>query len=327
MRIAIPIILLASATFSFAGGRIAVIGKDAIDFGKYPAREKKVATYTLRNVGDETVKILKIRKTCGCASATASKSELKPNEETQVEITILPHSIHGPFSKNTFVETTDPAIRFLKLNTAGNAIPLVEVNPSMAFNAGRIKENTEWKTELSLTATEPDVVLGEPVMTNSHPMTVELKRISTNTPASYAIGLILAPTDAPGDLKCSIAVPVITPSNEPPVNITVSGRIGTELSITPGTAYLTLSDAPQTRKFTLRVLGQRSRILSPEELVLPDHKQISSKVTYNATHNTLEAELTFSPEFVKELYAEEKIPLIFSMRSTASTSLLCRISP
>lgn len=132
VRIQIPIILLVSATFSLAGGKIAVIGKDTIDFGKYPAREKKVATYTVRNVGDDTLKILKVRKTCGCTSATAPKSELKPDEETQVEVVILPNAIFGLFSKNTFVESTDTDNRFLKLNTAGNAIPLVKVTPGMS---------------------------------------------------------------------------------------------------------------------------------------------------------------------------------------------------
>jgi len=162
MNMRIPIVLLVTAGMALAGGKIAVVGKDTVDFGKYPAREKKIATYTIRNVGADTLKILRVRKTCGCASATASKSELKPKEEAEVEIIILPNTIFGLFSKNTFIESSDTANRFLKLNTAGNAIPLVEVTPAMSFNAGRIKENTEWKTELSLTATEPGVTLGEP---------------------------------------------------------------------------------------------------------------------------------------------------------------------
>ena len=70
MRIHIPIILLASASIALASGKIAVVNHDAIDFGKYPAREKKVATYTVRNVGKDTLKILKVRKTCGCASCS-----------------------------------------------------------------------------------------------------------------------------------------------------------------------------------------------------------------------------------------------------------------
>jgi hypothetical protein len=317
--------LLASVTATLAGGKIAVVGKDSVDFGKYAAREKKVATYTIRNVGKDTLKILKVRKTCGCASATASRTELKPNETAEIEVVILPNTIFGLYSKNTFIESTDAANRFLKVNTAGNAIPLVEVKPSMSFNAGRIKKNTEWKKDLSLTATELGVRLGQPVMTNSHPIEVALTQTGTNDLPAYSLALHLKATDQSGDLRCKIAVPVISPTNHPPISISVNGRIGSELSVIPGMAYLTLTDQPQTRKFTLRILSQRSRVLTPKELLLPDHEEISTEVVHDPKHNTLEVTMTFSPEFAKELYAEEKVPLTFSIPGAASARMLCRI--
>jgi len=318
-------VFLATATLASGSGEIAIVGSDTINFGAYPAREKRVATYTIRNAGDDTLRILRVRKTCGCASATASRTELEPGETAQIEVVILPNTIFGLFSKNTFVESSDVDNQFLKLNTAGHAIPLLEVLPAMALDAGRIKQDTAWGKEFSLTATETGVTLGEPVVTGSHPLTADLIKTGTNAISAYSLRISLPPADGSGDLRCGIAIPVLSPASHPPVNITISGRIGTELAVIPGIAYLSPSDKPQTRTFTLRILGQRSRVLKPEELVLPENKEITAAVTRNPRDNTLEATLTFSPEFVNTLHAEEKVDLTFAMPGTASANITCQI--
>ena len=201
-------LFLAIISYAEDTGRIEVVGSDTIDFGKYPAWERKVATYTIRNSGEGTLKILKIRKTCGCASANIDKNELKPKETAVLEVVILPYSIFNLYSKNTFVESTDPNNRFLQLNVAGNAIPLVEITPKAEFYAGRIKTGQSWSQSFNLEPTEPGVILGKPDIKSNYPVEAQLNKADKS--GQYSLSVNLIPTSNSGDLKCLINIPIVT---------------------------------------------------------------------------------------------------------------------
>jgi hypothetical protein len=55
--------------FSSEAPKIEVSNSAKIDFGRYPANEKKEAVFILKNAGDGLLNIKKIRKTCGCSEA------------------------------------------------------------------------------------------------------------------------------------------------------------------------------------------------------------------------------------------------------------------
>jgi len=321
--VSILVLLLASISVAEEAGRIEVVGKDSVDFGKYHAREKKVAAYQIRNTGSGKLEILNVRKTCGCASATCDKKVLQTNETANVEVVILPNSIFGLYSKNTFVESTDPNNRFLRLTVTGNAIPLLDVKPALELNAGRIKTNAAWSQSFALKTTEPGVILGDLKTDSNYKVDAKLENTGKEE-GCFTLNMTLLPSPDSGDFKCVMSIPVISPTNHPPINVAVMGRIGTELSVIPGIAYLPLSNEQQTRKFGMRVLGERTRILKPEELILPAHKEVSFSVNQNTQEHGLEVTATFNPEFVKELYAEENIPLEFKIPGTSSAVVLCK---
>jgi len=304
-------------------GRIEVVGKDSVDFGKYHAREKKVATYQIRNSGTGKLEIINVRKTCGCASATCDKKILQTNETANVEVIILPNSIFGLYSKNTFIESTDPNNRFLRLTVAGHAVPLIEVSPSLELNTGRIKTNTAWTQSFSLSGTEPGVILGDLKTDSNFKVDAALER--NGKAGTYRLNMTLLPCRKSGDFRCTMSIPVIIPTNHQPVAIAITGRIGTELSAIPGIAYLPLSDGPQKRQITLRLLGERSRVLKPEDIVLPTRANVSFSVSPEKHGNGLEVTATFNPEFTKELYAEENIPLEFKIKGASSAQVVCKI--
>jgi hypothetical protein len=317
-------LLTVSVSMAEEPGRIEVVGKDSIDFGKYPAREKKVALYQIRNSGKGRLEILNIRKTCGCASAVCDKKVLETNETANVEVVILPNSIFGLYSKNTFVESSDPANKFLRLTVAGNSIPLIEVSPSMEINAGRIKTNTSCTQSFDLKATEMGVLLSELKTESNYKVETRLQQL-TGGEGHYTLSMNLLPSTESGDFRCTMNIPVTTPSNHPPIKVLVTGRIGTELSAVPGIAYLSLASELQTRMFSMRVLGERTRVLKPEDLTLPAHKDVSFIVKPVSQGHGLEVTAAFGPEFAKELYAEETILLEFKIRGASSATVVCKI--
>ncbi len=302
-------------------GSAVVEGSDKVDFGAYRAIEKKVARYVIRNAGNSELRILKIRKTCGCASATANRSVLGPGEEATAEVVILPNSIFGLYSKNTFVETDDPGNRFVKLTVAGNAIPLVRVLPKDHIHAGRLKTGQSWSHAFTLKPTESGVVLGEPLVESTFPVEASL----TGKNAEYSLALSLQPVATGGDLRCSVSVPVITPTNQPPIKASVTAKIGTQLTAVPGLVRLPRSDTPQARTFRFHVLGQRSRQLRPEELMLPDRPGVAFDTRQAKNGRWLVVEATFSTEFLKQLMAESSIPLTFTVPGASSADVICQI--
>jgi len=183
------------------GGGMEVIGPDTVDFGKYPAREKQVANFKIRNSGRETVRILKIYKTCGCATAICDKTELKAGEKANVEIVILPNSIFGTYSKPTYIENTDINNQFLSMTVKGTAVPLVEIKPQDFLYVGRIDTNRQWLQSFDITATEPGVKLGELNVKCNYPVETALNLLSAKDPAHYKLDMKLLPSAISGDFQ------------------------------------------------------------------------------------------------------------------------------
>lgn len=322
--LALACILAASLALAEEPGRIEVVGKDTVDFGRYPAREKKVATYLIKNVGKGRLEILDVRKTCGCSLAACDKKLLEADETANVEVTVLPNTIFGLYSKNTFVESTDPGNKFLRLTMAGDSVPLVEVSPTREVEAGRIKANTAWTQAFDLKATEAGVLFGDIETESNYKVEARLER-TAGVDGRCSVGVTLMPAAKSGDLRCTVSIPVTSPTGQPPIRIVVTGRIGTELSAVPGIAYLDLSSAPQTREFSVRLLGERTRVLRAEELTLPERKDAAFSVKQGADGHGLDVTATFGPEFAKALYAEENIPLELKMRGASSAKVVCKM--
>jgi len=305
-------------------GRIEAVGPATVDFGKYPAEDRKVASYKIRNAGNDILKIINIRKNCGCAKATCSKKELKPQEDATVEVVILPDSIFGPYSKNTYVESSDPTNAFLCLAIAGNAIPLVEIKPQDYINAGRIMTNQLWSQSFELRGKDPSVRLGSPCVDSNYRAETTFTNLVPGE-ARYRLDVRILPADRSGDLNCSIRIPVLFPTNRQPVKVTISARVDLELGAVPGIIYLPLSKQEVTRSFSLRLLGQRARVLDPNSLKLPENPEISFAVRQDSDGKGLFVAATFSPEFTRQLFADEAIALSFEVPGASSAQVLCKI--
>jgi len=306
-----------------ASGRIETVGSATIDLGKYPAEDRKVASYKIRNTGKDVLKIINIRKNCGCAEATCSKKELNPQEEATVNVVILPDSIFGSYSKNTYVESSDLTNSFLCLTVAGNAIPLVEIKPQDYINAGRIMTNQAWSQAFELKGKDPSVKLGAPLVECNYKADAGFTNISPDE-SRYRLDVRILPADKAGDLNCSVRIPVLSPTNRQPVKITISARVDLELCAVPGIVYLPVSKEDISRSFSLRLLGQRARVLDPNSLKLPENAEISFAVRQDSDGKGLLVTATFSPEFTKQLFADETIPLSFEVPGASSAQVLCK---
>ncbi len=137
------------------------------DFGYVPKTGKVVHTYQIKNVGEDTLKIAKVRATCGCTSAPLSKQNLAPDETAELDVIFDPGKIKvGETTKRVHVISNDPDNPFAEIRfTAriGKSSSLVKITPaSISFDTTSRQieevriltiENTSGE-KLSMTRTE-----------------------------------------------------------------------------------------------------------------------------------------------------------------------------
>ena len=91
------------------------ISQKVWDFGFIPRGAKVTHDFLLKNVGNDTLKITNVRKSCGCTAAPLHKTVLPPGDTTQLEVTFSSGSYQGPVSKAIYVESNDPIEPFIDI--------------------------------------------------------------------------------------------------------------------------------------------------------------------------------------------------------------------
>ena len=295
-----------------AAERIEVVGKDSVNFGKYPAHERETATFMLRNTGDASLRIIQVRKSCGCAVASCDPMLVQPAQTARVEVAILPDSLAGPYSKNLFVESSDPANRFLRLNVSGESVPLVAVQPEGSTYLGRLPTNTPASRSFTLTPADSAVRLGLPAVEGSKDLSAKLSPPSgPSNRSSYRLDVALRPCPAAGEVRGTVLVPILLPRNQPPVRIEVSARIGGELLLVPASIPLACSEVPVTRELSLQVIGVGS--IRADQVVPPVHSSIAFEVRSTDELRRFNVKATCKAGFLKEVADKGQISLVFSV--------------
>lgn len=213
---------LSLACFSGEAPAIAVDGKAAVDFGTYPAKERKEAFYKITNKGKGILKIGRIRKTCGCAEAKIDKKEIKPGEFGTLKAVVLGDSIYGGYRKNVYVASNDPKQKFLTLTVAGKAIPIITIKPKTNIYAGHIPAEKEWKQEFHLIPTKLGVKLLEPIIEGKIDAKATLIK---KTEKLYQLMVTIKPEKGKQAFKCKVKVPVKKPKGWKAAEVLIMGKI------------------------------------------------------------------------------------------------------
>ncbi|OGV33637.1 MAG: hypothetical protein A2020_11125 [Lentisphaerae bacterium GWF2_45_14] len=214
-------IFLFFCSITVRSGSVEVQGPANIDFGTYSANERKTAVFILKNKGESPLNIVMIRKTCACSEVKTSKNKLEPEEETKIEIAVLPESIAGLYSKNIYVETDDPKNRFTALTVSGKALPLFTVKPSEKLYAGMLALGQIWKTSLLLESSGNAFEFGK-IQVEGYPAKAELKKLG---PGKFGIDVELKAEKA-GMVNAIVRIPVLKPAGWKAREIVIFGKVG-----------------------------------------------------------------------------------------------------
>ncbi len=212
-----------SITLQAANPVIALEGKDTLDFGAFPANIRQSGTFKILNQGNAPLKIINLRKTCGCAAVKIDKQEIKPGDSATLTAEVLADSITGPFGKNLYVESNDPKQRFLQLNFTGKAIPLLTVYPKNFLYMGTLTAGKEYEYKFRID-TEHDGVKLEmsPIKTN---FKSDVKLVQDST-RQFTLTVKAFPEQKNESLSIELELQVLEPSGWKPIPVKLQGRTG-----------------------------------------------------------------------------------------------------
>lgn len=84
------------------------ISETNFDFGFAPEGAYMMHTYIIRNSGNDTLRIKRVRTTCGCTSAPLSKVAIAPNDSGDITIIFNSTRYFHKTSKAAIIATDDP---------------------------------------------------------------------------------------------------------------------------------------------------------------------------------------------------------------------------
>ena len=197
-------------------GSLEISGNGVADFGSYPAAESKEHTFQLVNATQETVKIKKIRSTCGCLVGQISASEILPGKALEIQTQVKANSVSGKFSKILYVETDLAGRRFIRLELKGTAQPLVEITPAVPFYAGKLQAGQVYEFRFELEPSQSGVVLSAAVDSGC--------RLEKSEGKWFAV-CKLTPAGGTAIVEKEFRIDVVSPTGQPPLSIRIRGLL------------------------------------------------------------------------------------------------------
>lgn len=141
---------MASAQISQAGSWAdSMFEEFTKDFGSVPRGPLLVHEFKVKNTSNNDVHISNVRVSCGCVNATASKSELKPNEETTIVARMDSNRFSGSKSVTVYVTFDRPKFEEVRLQVMAYGRNDFAVYPE-TFHFGQIKHGTTQEAKVEL---------------------------------------------------------------------------------------------------------------------------------------------------------------------------------
>jgi len=123
-------------------GPVAQFRSTFADFGVVKPDGVLSHDFLLENVGSEPLRILGLRKSCGCSDMKASKTEIPPRETAKITMGFDPRGREGSQLVRGYVHTSDPRNQVVVLRYRG----VIELSPLVApylFDFGKVARGQE----------------------------------------------------------------------------------------------------------------------------------------------------------------------------------------
>ena len=205
-----------------SGPRIQLVEK-SYDFGSMYQNEEVSHVFTFRNIGNDVLKIEKVKSSCGCTAALPQKRELHPGDETTLTVTFKSGFMRDRVTKHVYIDTNDAVEPRVTLTITATVQVEVEVSPSgLYLKALKVGETAQREVEITPVSAKSFRILGTSA---DHPA-VTVKRIlpPAKPGEAFKLTIQLGPIAQPGRVNAKVLVRTDLP-HTPEIKIPVYARI------------------------------------------------------------------------------------------------------
>jgi hypothetical protein len=213
------VILLLSGSLSFAAP-VLQTNESKYDFGEVFQGEKVRHVFEFVNDGDETLKIERVRSSCGCTAVLVSEKSIPPGGKGELQANFDSTRFRGSVSKTIYLYSNDPVRPVMQFYIKGKVLETVVIEPAQIHFGKVVAEKSVTSTVLLRNQGKKPLTLGKPHSTAAE-LVVKMPEASFGPETSFASGdevtLELQLTPKPGQVRFSgyILVPVEgLPKNE-----------------------------------------------------------------------------------------------------------------
>ncbi len=255
-----------------AVGPVIACDEPVYDFGTMDNADTVKHTFVIKNTGDTSLDIERVKPSCGCTVANISQKIIPPGETAEITANMSLKGRNGPISKSIIIHSNDPKQPQFRLALAGTATTAIQVNPDRVF-FGQVGpgDATTFNVTLTGVSDTPFSITG----TEFTGGTLETEIVTLEEGKSYRINGTLTAPDSPGSFGGNLKITTDHP-NRGGIEVPVAGTIVGPLIIAPEEIVLSANHhQPVTRYIVLRAGTVESFTL---ESVTPPVDTINTKI-------------------------------------------------
>ena len=218
-------VLILSAVTMFSQPKIEITGGDTKDWGKVSPKDSPLKTnLTIKNTGNELLRITKMKPGCGCTTAPLKKDSLAPGESTIVEVSLNISGNTGGVTKSISISTNDPTKENISYLLKAEVIRPINVLPRTYMSFTNLQVGMSGESKVTIKNTSNETIILSDVKTSPEELKVNIVNKKSLQPGEEfeLIGKI-TPTKA-GSINTNVTIKTSHPDN-PELSIPGFGKV------------------------------------------------------------------------------------------------------
>ena len=180
--------------------------------------KETVAHFKYKNTGDQPVKIVAVKPSCGCTTAAPPQDPIAPGASGEITATFHIGDRVGMQTKTIHVQTDETPDANTTLTLKADVPSLLEITPTFLYWSKKepgvepryidVKVGKNFKvTKLTVTSTDPEVKVAAEKVPDSTDFRIKVTPPKTNRPINAALKIIPDfPKDTPKNFYANVRV-------------------------------------------------------------------------------------------------------------------------